>query len=71
MLAIGQVALIVIGWGLAQYPHLIAPDLTIRSAAAPPVALRVLVPALVVGGVILLPSLYYLLRIFKRPSPGP
>jgi cytochrome d ubiquinol oxidase subunit II len=69
VLAIGQVALIVIGWGLAQYPHLIAPDLTIRSAAAPPAALRVLVPALVVGGVILLPSLYYLLRIFKRPAP--
>jgi cytochrome bd ubiquinol oxidase subunit II len=68
VLAVAQAALIVIGWGLAQHPNLIAPDLTIRSAAAPPAALRVLVPALVVGGAILLPSLYYLMRIFKRPA---
>ena len=75
VLAIGQAALIVFGWGMAQHPYLIAPDLTIRSAAAPPAALRVLVPALVVGGIVLLPSLYYLLRIFKTPAasgpPGP
>jgi hypothetical protein len=29
----------------------------------------VLVPVLVAGGLILLPSLYYLMRTFKRP-PG-
>ena len=37
VLAAAQVALILAGWGAAQYPHLIAPDLTIHNAAAPPV----------------------------------
>lgn len=30
--AIGQVALILIGWGLAQSPHLVVPDLTVTGA---------------------------------------
>jgi cytochrome bd ubiquinol oxidase subunit II len=68
-LAAGQVALIVIGWGVVQYPTLIAPDLTIGAAAAPDATLRLLVPALAVGGAVVLPSLYWLMRVFKsRPQ---
>ncbi|HEU5056286.1 MAG TPA: cytochrome d ubiquinol oxidase subunit II [Kofleriaceae bacterium] len=68
-LAAGQVALIVIGWGVVQYPTLIAPDLTIGGAAAPDVTLRLLVPVLAVGGAVVLPSLYWLMRVFKsRPQ---
>jgi cytochrome bd ubiquinol oxidase subunit II len=65
-LAATQVALIVVGWGAAQYPLLIAPDLGIARAAAPPITLRLLVPVLLAGGLVLLPSLYYLMRVFKR-----
>ena len=68
-LAAGQVVAIVIGWGVLQHPRLIAPEHTIESAAAPAATLRLLVPVLAIGGAIVLPSLYWLLRVFKsRPT---
>ena len=70
VLAAGQVALIVIGWGAIQYPMLIAPDLTIERASAPAATLRLLVPVLAIGGAIVLPSLYWLLRVFKSRPTG-
>jgi cytochrome d ubiquinol oxidase subunit II len=63
--AIGEVTLILSGWSLAQYPHLIVPDLTLLNSAAPPETLRLLVVALSLGAVLLLPSLFFLFRIFK------
>ncbi|MCD6051569.1 MAG: putative Cytochrome bd2, subunit [Verrucomicrobia bacterium] len=68
--AIGQVTTILLGWCLAQYPHLIYPDLTIVNAAAPQVTLKLLVIALGVGSVVLLPSLYYLFKVFKGKERG-
>lgn len=69
-LAVAQVVLVVVGWGAAQYPVLIGPDLTIRSAAAPHATLSVLWPVLIAGSFVLFPSLYWMLRVFKRePSP--
>ena len=66
--AAAVVALVVVGWGLAQRPYLIAPDVTIAGAAAPAGTLRALLGALVAGTVILVPSLYAMLRVFKsRP----
>jgi cytochrome d ubiquinol oxidase subunit II len=70
--AASQVALIVWGWGLAQYPYLLPPDLTIAAAAAPHVTLQLALSAVSVGALVLFPSLYYLLRVFKRsPSSAP
>ena len=60
-----QVTLIIFGWAAAQYPYLIVPDLTLAEAAAPAATLRLLVWSLLIGGLILFPSLYYLYRIFK------
>ena len=60
-----QVSLILWGWLLAQYPYVIPPSLTIRDAAAPAVTLRLLAMGLGAGALILLPSLGYMLRIFK------
>jgi cytochrome d ubiquinol oxidase subunit II len=62
----GQVALILWGWALAQYPYLIPPDLTIRAAAAPRITLVLVLWVLVAGGLVLFPSLIYLLQVFKR-----
>ena len=64
--AIGQVTLILVGWGLAQYPNLVTPDVTVTNAAAPEFTLRLLVIALGFGAVLLLPSLAYLFYVFKR-----
>lgn len=65
-IAVGiQVSLIFWGWPLAQYPLLLPPDLTVARAAAPDVTLRLVLWVLLLGGVILLPSLWYLFQIFK------
>jgi cytochrome d ubiquinol oxidase subunit II len=64
--AVAQVAFILIGWGLAQFPHLVTPDVTIQNAAAPESTLKLLLIALGAGAVVLLPSLFFLLQIFKR-----
>jgi len=63
--AIVQVSLLLAGWGLAQYPYLIYPDVTIQDSAAPPATLRFVLYSLPIGLVILVPSLWLLLRVFK------
>ena len=60
-----QVTLIVWGWGIAQYPYLVPPDLTIAGAAAPRITLELALIAVLAGAVVLFPSLYYLMRVFK------
>ncbi len=69
MAAVGQVALILVGGALAQYPYLITPDLTFANTQAPAATLRLLLIALAAGVVILLPSLAMLFWLFKSPSP--
>lgn len=64
-LAIGQVGLMILGFGLAQYPYLVPPDLTILDAAAPSSVLLPLSIALGIGLVLLGPALWWLYAIFK------
>jgi cytochrome d ubiquinol oxidase subunit II len=68
--AAAQAALILWGWGAAQYPNLVMPDLTIYNAAAPMVTLRLVWWALLAGAVLLFPSFYYLFRVFKGNREG-
>jgi cytochrome d ubiquinol oxidase subunit II len=65
-LAALQVSLILVGWGLAQRPYLIAPDVTIASAAAPAVTLELTLIIIGGGSLLLVPSLIYLFRVFKK-----
>ena len=67
LLVATQVALIVLGWAAAQYPYLLVDDLTIGHAAADPRTLRVLLYTLLAGVPVLVPSLWLLFRVFKRP----
>ena len=68
--AAAQVSLILWGWAVAQYPYLVPPDLTIAESAAPTITLKLVLGALAVGAVVLVPSLYYLFRVFKTaPEP--
>ena len=60
-----QVSLILWGWAWSQYPYVVPPDLTIESAAAPSATLRLVLAALVLGALVLVPSLFYLFRVFK------
>ena len=64
--AAALVSLVIWGWGAGQYPFLVPPDLTIAGTAAPAATLRFVALGLAAGGLILVPSLVYLFRIFKR-----
>jgi len=68
LLVIVQTALILFGWALAQYPLIIAPDLTIDAAAAPARVVRLTLVELLIGSVVLAPSFFYLFRVFKGRS---
>ena len=68
--AAAQVTMILLGWAFAQFPNLVEPDLTISSAAAPPLTLELLLAALILGALVLFPSYYYLFRIFKLNRTG-
>jgi cytochrome bd ubiquinol oxidase subunit II len=70
VLAIATVVGLVVGWGAAQHPLLLAPDLTLAAAAAPRATLVALVPILVGGSLVLLPSLWWLMRVFKSTRSG-
>ncbi len=63
-----QVTLTLWAWGIAQFPYLIPPHLTVFSAAAPEITLQLLLVALLLGALLLFPSLYYLLYTFKNES---
>jgi cytochrome d ubiquinol oxidase subunit II len=60
-----QVSVVLWGWAWAQAPWIVPPDLSVASAAAPPVTLRLVLTLLAIGSAILAPSLWYLFRLFK------
>jgi cytochrome d ubiquinol oxidase subunit II len=66
-----QVSLIFWGWAMAQYPFLLPPNYTVPNAAADPSTLRFTLIALMIGGIVLLPSLWYLFRVFKSVPADP
>lgn len=70
-LAAGQVALILWGWALGQYPYLIRPIYTLTNSAANPLTLRLVIGCLFLGAFLLFPSFYYLIRIFKLQETPP
>ena len=63
-----QVTLTIWAWGLAQFPYLIPPYLTIFNASAPAITLQVIAWALFLGTILLFPCLFYLYHVFKRPA---
>ena len=70
VLAGAQVALLLGGWAVAQHPFLIAPDLTLASSAAPKATLVLTAMTLPLGAAALIPSLWYLFKVFKGRNPG-
>jgi cytochrome bd ubiquinol oxidase subunit II len=61
---VSEVIFIVWGWGVAQYPYLVIPSVAITDSA-PIQTLQLVLAAVLIGAVLLFPSLYYLYRIFK------
>ncbi len=66
--AVLQVLAIMMGLGLAQYPYVIAPDLTIFNAAAPISSLRTFLCVTLIGLLVVMPAFAYLYWVFQfRP----
>ena len=61
--AAAAVAAIIAGWGFAQEPYLLPPDLTVEQAAAPDATLAALVISAAVGLALLVPALAWLFRL--------
>ncbi|MCL2554417.1 MAG: cytochrome d ubiquinol oxidase subunit II [Actinomycetia bacterium] len=64
------VALVVLGWGVAQYPYLLGTHLSIDAAAAPHSVLWVLVAVAIAAGALILPSAILLFRLAERGRLG-
>ena len=71
LLAGFQTLLVVGAWFWVEYPVALRYSnggaLSLFEAAAPPATQRQLALALIIGSLLILPSLYYLMRTFKRP----
>jgi len=63
-IGMASVVVLIIGWAYAQYPFLLAPEISIYNSAAPGWSLRYLV-AVLASAAILFPFLYYVYRLFK------
>ena len=63
-LAVVQVAWVVGGWALSQYPYVVPPDITVADAA-PPEVLWNMLTILTVGGPFLLMAYAWLLSVFR------
>lgn len=61
-----QVFFLLAGWGLAQRPYIIYPDITLQNTAAPAATLRFVLITLPFGLALLGPSLWLLFSVFKR-----
>jgi cytochrome bd-type quinol oxidase subunit 2 len=64
------VAAILVGWAAAQYPYVLPPGLTIEDAARGRATLVAMLVSLVLGSLVLVPSLYYLYTLFQRGDPA-
>jgi cytochrome d ubiquinol oxidase subunit II len=60
-----QITCILWGWGASQAPYLLQGNMTIEQAAAAPSVLWALIGATAAGMLLLFPSLWYLLSLFK------
>ncbi|WP_055490903.1 cytochrome d ubiquinol oxidase subunit II [Streptomyces sp. TP-A0356] len=63
--AAAAVAAILWSWGVAQYPLMLPPSVTVQDTASQPSALGATLGALAVGAVLLVPSLLWLYALFQ------
>ncbi len=70
-LVIAMTAGLLSAWGLAQMPYIVPPDLTLSNSASSPAMLGAFLGSAIVGMAFLLPSLWFLFRVFKGNQPTP
>ncbi len=70
LFAAGEIVLLLLGWGLAQRPYLVYPDMTFQRAAAPAPTIAFMLATLPFAALLLIPSLWLLFHVFK-PARNP
>jgi cytochrome d ubiquinol oxidase subunit II len=65
-LAVGAVAAVIWGWGVAQYPYLLPEQLTIDAGAAPSATLTAVLIVFGIAVVVVLPALGFLYTLSQR-----
>jgi cytochrome d ubiquinol oxidase subunit II len=68
--AVSAVVTVIWGWGVAQYPLLVPPAISIEDAKAPANVLWLLVATTGIGSLLLLPALGWLFYLFKSNRAG-
>ncbi|MFJ8362031.1 cytochrome d ubiquinol oxidase subunit II [Streptomyces sp. NPDC093984] len=69
--AAAAVAAILWSWGVAQYPAMLPPSVTVRDSASQSSVLGASLAALAAGALLLVPSLLWLYSLFqRRPAPA-
>ncbi|MFI9648238.1 cytochrome d ubiquinol oxidase subunit II [Streptomyces sp. NPDC052040] len=64
--AAAAVAALLWSWGVAQYPEMLPPSVTVAATASQPSVLATSLAALAVGAVLLVPSVLWLYSLFQR-----
>lgn len=70
MTAAAEVAVLFVGWALAQYPYLVVGAITVKDAEASPAMLKSALIFYAIGAVFLIPSLALLFAVFKGLNPA-
>jgi cytochrome d ubiquinol oxidase subunit II len=68
--AVIEVAVLLGGWALAQYPYLVVPDIEYEGAAASDAMLKMALITYGIGALVLIPSLILLFALFKGNNPA-
>jgi cytochrome d ubiquinol oxidase subunit II len=66
VLAMGAVATVVVGWGVAQYPYILPTSMKLSTAAAPDPTLWSVTIVFIVAAIVILPSLGLLYVLDQR-----
>jgi len=66
---VAQVVFVLWAWALGQWPYLVPSDLTVSGTASPSATLDAMLIVLAGGGLLLIPSLWLLFRVFKSSAP--
>jgi cytochrome d ubiquinol oxidase subunit II len=69
--ACSTVTCVLWGWAVAQYPVLLPPSLSAQQARSPDAVLWAMIAGIVVGTVLLAPSLWWLIVLFKGQRQRP
>ena len=69
VLGAAQVVVLLAGWGAAQWPYLVFPDLTVTASAAPRSTLSLIAATLPFGVAAVVPGLWWLFAVFKGRRP--